>query len=538
MGDLNFNTGAFHYGSRRELVYGKNGMVATSHPIAAQVGRDILKAGGNAIDAAVATAATLTVVEPGSNGIGGDSFSIIWKDNEMFGLNASGPSPKGLEPAAYLDKSAPFPTYGLKPVTVPGVPAGWAELITKHGNLSLAEVLEPAAKIAEEGVVISDTVHHAFKRSYTRFNKEKEQFPELNSWFDVFAPKGRVPNVAEVWSSKGHARTLRLIGATNGSSFYKGEIAEAVVSFSKEFKGYLDKEDLAGYQPEWVTPVKVNYKGFDVWEMPPNGQGVVALMALNILNNVELNGKDSPETIHKQIEAIKLAFSDGQLTIADSNHMKMNVSDLLSETYAKERAKLITDEAISAQPGLQDDSGTVYLATADNEGNMVSYIQSNYMGFGSGAVVPGYGISLNNRALGFNLQEGHVNALAPGKRPFNTIIPGFLTKDNQAVGPFGVMGGHMQPQGHLQVLQSMIDFRMNPQDALDAPRWQWIKGNKVIVEPAMPLFLIDELKRMGHAVEVELVKGHFGRGQIILKTSENTYVGATEPRTDGMVAVW
>ncbi|OJF91611.1 gamma-glutamyltransferase [Alkalibacterium sp. 20] len=538
MGDLNFNTGTFHYGSRRELVYGKNGMVATSHPIAAQVGRDILKAGGNAIDAAVATAATLTVVEPGSNGIGGDSFSIIWKDNEMLGLNASGPSPKGLEPAAYLDKTKPFPTYGLKAVTVPGVPAGWAELITKHGNLSLAEVLEPAAKIAEEGVAISDTVHHAFKRSFNRFNQEKEQFPELNSWFDVFAPKGRVPNVTEVWSSKGHARTLRLIGETNAKAFYKGEIAEAIASFSKEFNGYLDNEDLASYKPEWVTPVKVNYKGYDVWEMPPNGQGVVALMALNILNNIELNGKDDPETIHKQIEAIKLAFSDGQLTIADSNHMKMNISDLLSETYAKERAKLITDEAISAQPGLQDNSGTVYLATADNEGNMVSYIQSNYMGFGSGAVVPGYGLSLNNRALGFNLQEGHVNALAPGKRPFNTIIPGFLTKNNKAVGPFGVMGGHMQPQGHLQVLQSMIDFRMNPQDALDAPRWQWVKDKKVIVEPTMPLALINELKRKGHAVEVELEKGHFGRGQIILKTSENTYVGATEPRTDGSVSVW
>ncbi|WP_423189949.1 gamma-glutamyltransferase [Alkalibacterium sp. f15] len=538
MGDLNFNTGTFHYGSRRELVYGKNGMVATSHPVAAQVGRDILKAGGNAIDAAVATAATLTVVEPGSNGIGGDSFSIIWKDNKMVGLNASGPSPKGLEPAAYLDKSKPFPTYGLKAVTVPGVPAGWAELIAEHGNLSLAEVLEPAAKIAEEGVAISDTVHHAFKRSYERFGKEKEQFPELNSWFDVFAPKGRVPNVTEVWSSKGHARTLRLIGETNAKAFYTGEIAEAMASFSKKFDGYLSKEDLSSYQPEWVTPVKVNYKGYDVWEMPPNGQGVVALMALNIMNNLEFNGKDDHETIHKQIEAIKLAFSDGQLTITDSNHMKMNVSDLLSEAYAKERSNLITDEAISAQPGIQDNSGTVYLATADNEGNMVSYIQSNYMGFGSGAVVPGYGLSLNNRALGFNLQEGHVNALAPGKRPFNTIIPGFLTKNNKAVGPFGVMGGHMQPQGHLQVLQSMIDFRMNPQDALDAPRWQWIKDKKVIVEPTMPSVIINELKRKGHAVEVELEKGHFGRGQIILKTSENTYVGATEPRTDGSVAVW
>lgn len=538
MGDLNFNTGAFHYGSRRELVYGKQGMVATSHPIAAQAGRDILKAGGNAIDAAVATAAALTVVEPGSNGIGGDSFSIIWKDNKMYGLNASGPSPSNLDSASYLDKSKAFPTYGLKAVTVPGVPAGWAELIKKHGNLSLAEVLEPAAKIAEEGVVISDTVHQAFKRSYKRYDKEKEQSPELASWFDVYAPNGRVPNVSEVWSSKGHAKTLRLIGETDADAFYKGEIAEAIDAFSKQFDGYISKEDLADYQPEWVTPVKVDYKGFDVWEMPPNGQGVVALMALNMLKHVELKSKDDPVTIHKQIEAMKLAFSDGQLTIADTNHMKLTVDELLSEDYAEERARSITDEAISAQPGLKDNSGTVYLATADSEGNMVSYIQSNYMGFGSGAVVPGYGLSLNNRAVGFTLEEGHVNALAPGKRPFNTIIPGFITKDKHAVGPFGVMGGHMQPQGHLQVIQSMIDFNMNPQDALDAPRWQWVKDKKVMVEPTMPLAVIKELKNRGHAIEVQLEKGNFGRGQIIMKTSENTYIGATEPRADGYVSVW
>lgn len=538
MGEMNFKTGIFHYGSRRELVYGKKGMVAASHPLAAQAGRDILKAGGNAIDAAVATAAALTVVEPGSNGIGGDSFSIIWKNGELYGLNASGPSPKGLDPRSYLDKSKTFPTYGLKAVTVPGVPAGWAELIEKHGKLSLEEVLEPAARLAEEGVVISDTVHHAFERSFKRFSKEKEKYPELASWFDVFASEGRVPDVTEVWSSKGHARTLRLIGQTNGRAFYTGEIADAIDSFSKTYGGYLRKDDLAAYQPEWVTPVKVDYKGYDVWEMPPNGQGVVALMALNILKHVELQGKDHPDTLHKQIEAVKLAFSDGQLTIADTDHMKLSVRALLSDDYAKERAQLIEDEAINAQPGLTDDSGTVYLATADDEGNMVSYIQSNYMGFGSGAVVPGYGLSLNNRAVGFTLQEGHVNALAPGKRPFNTIIPGFISKNDQAIGPFGVMGGQMQPQAHLQVLQSMIDFDMNPQDALDAPRWQWVEGKKVMVEPTMPLALIKELKARGHAVEVELEKGHFGRGQIIIKTDNNTYIGATEPRTDGMVAVW
>ena len=538
MGDLNTNPGAFHYGSRRELVYGKNGMVATSHPVAAEIGRDILKAGGNAIDAAVATAAALTVVEPGSNGIGGDSFSIIWKDNKMYGLNASGPSSENLDPKPYFDKTHPFPTYGLKSVTVPGVPAGWAELIREHGNLTLEEVLEPAADLAEEGIVITDTVHNSFLRSFNRFTKEKETFPEMESWFDVFAPNGRIPDVSEVWASEGHAKTLRLIGRTNGKAFYEGEIADAIDAFSDKFGGYLSKEDLKRYQPEWIMPVKVNYKGYDVWEMPPNGQGIVTLMALNVLKHVDLSFRDDPDTVHKQIEAIKLAFSDGQLTITDSNHMKLSVAELLSESYAKQRAALITDQAMSAQPGVKDSSGTVYLATADREGNMVSYIQSNYMGFGSGAVVPGYGLSLNNRAAGFTLQEGHVNALAPGKRPFNTIIPGFLTKNDQAVGPFGLMGGLMQPQGHLQVLQSMIDFQMNPQDALDAPRWQWLKDKKIMVEPTMPLSLINELRRKGHLIEVELEKGHFGRGQIILKTSNNTYIGATEPRTDGAVSVW
>lgn len=447
MGDLNFNTGSFHYGSRRELVYAKKGMVATSHPLAAQAGRDTLKAGGNAIDAAVATAAALTVVEPGSNGIGGDCFSIIWKDNKLYGLNASGPSPGGLEAKSYLEKKKPFPVFGLKAVTVPGVPAGWAELIEKHGKLSLEEVLEPAAKLAEEGVVISEIVHQAFERSFKRFTKEREKYPEIETWFDVFAPKGRVPNVAEVWKSTGHARTLRLIGRTKGRAFYSGEIANAINSFSGKHGGYLKKTDLSSYRPEWVTPVKVNYKGYDVWEMPPNGQGIVALMALNILKHLDLHGRDHPDTLHKQIEAIKLAFSDGQLTIADTDHMKLKVSDLLSDQYAKERAELIKEEAINAQPGLSDNSGTVYLATADDEGNMVSYIQSNYMGFGSGAVVPGYGISLNNRAVGFSMEEGHVNALGPGKRPFNTIIPGFLTKDDQAVGPFGVMGGTCNHKG-------------------------------------------------------------------------------------------
>lgn len=538
MGDLNFNTGQFHYPSRRELVYGKKGMVATSHPIAAQVGLDILKKGGNAIDAAIATAATLTVVEPGSNGIGGDSFSIVWKDGQLHGLNASGPSAKGMDPKKYLSKTEDFPTFGINAATVPGVPAGWVALNEKHGKLSLEEVLEPAAKIAEEGFVITHTVAQAFGRTFKRLTKEIKKHPELSSWFEVFAPDGKPMQALDTLTLKGHAKGLRLIAETKAEAFYKGEIARQIDAFSKKYNGGIRLEDLESFKPEWVKPVSVDYKGHKVWEMPPNGQGIVTLMALNTLKHMELKGKDDPETVHKQIEAIKLAFADGNLTISDSDTMRVSNEELLSDVYAQERAKLIESEAIDAKPGIQDSSGTVYLATADSEGNMVSYIQSNYMGFGSGAVIPEYGISLNNRAVGFSLEEGHVNCLAPGKRPFNTIIPGFITKNDKPVGPFGVMGGHMQPQGHLQVIQSMLDFNLNPQDALDAPRWQWIKGKKVIVEPTMPVSVMTDLKNRGHQIEVELEKGQFGRGQIILRTDNDVLVGGTEPRTDGSIAAW
>ena len=538
MGNVNYDTGAFHYASRRELAAGKNGMVATSHPVAAQVGLDILKRGGNAIDAAIATAATLTVVEPGSNGIGGDSFSMLWKDGKLHGLNSSGPSPEGLDPDPYLTKEKDFPTFGINAVTVPGVPAGWAALSKEHGKLPLKEVLEPAAKIAEEGYVITHTVSQAFQRTFKRFTKEKDNHPELESWFKVFAPEGKAKQALDIINLTGHARGLRLIGETGADAFYKGEIAEAIDAFSMKHGGSLRLDDLKSFKPEWVDPVSVDYKGYKVWEMPPNGQGIVALMALNTLKHLELAGKDDAETLHKQIEAIKLAFADGNLTVADPERMTVSSEELLSESYAKERADLIGHDAIDAVPGISDSSGTVYLAAADADGNMISYIQSNYMGFGSGAVIPEYGISLNNRAVGFTKEKGHVNSLAPGKRPFNTIIPGFLTKEGQPVGPFGVMGGHMQPQGHLQVIQSMIDFGLNPQDALDKPRWQWVKGRKVLVEPEIPFSVLTDLKRRGHDIEVTLEKGQFGRGQIILRNENGVLIGGTEPRTDGMVAVW
>lgn len=538
MAELKFRPEAFRYSSRRECVYGKNGMVATSHPAAAQVGLELLKKGGNAIDAAIGTAAALTVVEPGSNGIGGDSFSIIWKDNKMYGLNASGPSPQKLKPDKYNKGEEDFPTFGIQTVTVPGVPAAWVELSRKHGKLSLEEVLEPAAKLAEEGFVVTNVVAQSFERAFKRYSKDIKKHPELQSWFDVFAPEGKPVKAMDVLKLEGHAKGLRAIAQTEGKAFYSGEIARAIDAFSVKHKGELRYEDLNMFKPEWVDPISINYKGYDIWEMPPNGQGIVALMALNSLKFLQLDGIDNPFTLHKQIEAIKLAFSDGNLSIADSRHMTVSKERLLSETYAESRSRLIKDSATEAVPGIKDDSGTVYLATADSEGNMVSYIQSNYMGFGAGAVVPEFGISLNNRALGFTREEGHVNCLGPGKRPFNTIIPGFITKNQKAVGPFGVMGGQMQPQGHVQVVQSLIDFNLNPQDALDAPRWQWLNGNKVIVEPELPVSTMQALKSMGHEIAVELNKGQFGRGQIIIKNEKDVLIGGTEPRTDGSVAAW
>lgn len=533
-----FDAGTFHYGSRRELVYGRKGMVASTHPLASQAGLEILKKGGNAIDAAIATAATLTVVEPGSNGIGGDSFAIFWKDGKLHGLNSSGPAPALMTREKLAKKGDKINTHGFDPVTVPGIPAGWAKLNKAHGKLSLKEVLEPAAKIAEEGYAVSSRVSQAWERTFNMFKEKRDALPELNTWFDTFTPGGKPIQAGEIWASKGHAKTLRLIGETDAEAFYKGEIAEAIDGFSKEYGGFLRKHDLEEFEPEWIDPISLNYKGYDVWEMPPNGQGIVALMGLAILENLDLKGKDDPQTIHKQIESLKLAFSDGQATIADLNVMKETVDQLLSKEYAKQRAELIGEDALDPKPGIKDQSGTVYLSTADEDGNMVSYIQSNYMGFGSGAVVPDYGVSLHNRGCGFTLEKDHPNVVEPGKRPFHTIIPGFLTKNGKPVGPFGIMGGHMQPQAHLQVVSSLIDFHLNPQDSLDAPRWHWSEGKNVQVESEMPLHIIEGLTKRGHNISITHQKGLFGRGEIILRDDNGVLIGATEPRADGHIATW
>ena len=536
---MKFDPYSYHYPSRRNLMYAKKGMVGSGSPLASQAGLEVMKKGGNAIDAAIATAATLTVVEPSGNGIGGDAFVIVWFEGKMYGLNSSGFAPELIDPAALsANGETEITKFGLTPVTVPGIPAAWAELSRKFGNLSLLECLEPAIAIAEEGFAVAPNVARLWERYYKIYSNALPEYPVLQTWFDLFAPNGRAVKCGEVWSSPGHAATLQAIGETNAESFYRGEIAEQIDAFSRANGGFLRKEDLAKYQPEWVDAIATNYRGYDVWELPPNTHGLVVLLGLNILEQFDLKEKESIDTYHKQIEAMKLAFSDGIAHVGDNHAMKVDVSTLLSKEYAKKRSKLIGEEAIMPTADPLPSAGTVYLATADGDGNMVSYIQSNYTGFGSGTVVPGTGISLHNRGCQFCLDPEHANYIQPGKRPYHTIIPGFITKDNEAVGPFGVMGGPLQPQAHMQVASSMIDFHLNPQDALDAPRWQWLKDKVIQVEPTMPFNIIDGLVRRGHQIEVANETIMFGRGQKKKKNEDGILVGGTESRTDGHLAVW
>ncbi len=470
----------YPYPSRRMVVYAKNGMVATSQPLASQAGLEILKKGGNAIDAAVATAACLAVVEPTSNGIGADAFSIIYSGGKLYGLNSSGPAPKRVSIKALKKKGYDqMPKFGWAPVTVPGAPAAWAKLSQRFGKLPFDQVLKPAIRYAQGGYPLSPTLGKYWRRAFQVYRKLEGE--EFESWFDTFAPQGRPPKIGEVWVSPDHAQTLTSIAQTGAESFYRGKLAERIDSFSRNFGGYLTKKDLADFEPEWVEPIKVDYGGYQVWELPPNGQGLIALMALNILKDFEFASKDRVDTYHKQIEAVKLAFADGKKHITDPDWMSINPEDLLAEDYIKGRRELIGDKAITPKAGKPAGGGTVYLAAADGRGNMVSYIQSNYMGFGSGLVVPGTGIALQNRGHIFSLDSSDANCLEPGKRTYHTIIPGFLTKNNQPVGPFGVMGGYMQPQGHVQVIMNALDFGLNPQAALDAPRWRWVEDDYNVV---------------------------------------------------------
>ncbi len=534
---MNFDPNKYRYFSRRSVVYGTRGMVATSHPLAAQAGLDMLKKGGNAVDAAIAAAAALVVVEPTGCGLGSDSFALIWKDGKLQGLNSS-----GFSPAKFSSKNFESETFprGWSCATVPGVVAGWAELARKMGRLHFSDTLAPAIDLASRGFAVTPVIAELWQQAFDEFKNLKSA--EFSHWLRTFCPSGRAPRAGEIFRSQPLARTLRRIAEAGGEDFYRGDLAEKIITFSNKTNGYFTPEDFAGFRPEWVSPISTNYRGYDIWEMPPNGQGICVLIAMNILKNFEFesDSRDEFSSLHKQIDAVKIAFSIAKKHVADPKFANIPVDDLLSEDYAHELAAKIDPEHAQNFDDAREKfgGGTVYLVTADSGGSMVSYIQSNFMGFGSGIVIPETGISLNNRGACFSRNPESPNYIDARKRPYNTIIPAFVTKDNKPLAALGVMGGFMQPQGHVQVLTNLLDFGMNPQEALDSPRWKWNNNLQVSLEPNFPESQAENLSRAGHEITREDSSLDFGRGQIIIKTEYNSLAGATEPRADGSVAAW
>lgn len=539
--NFTFNAQEYKYASRRRVVHAKRGMVCTSQPLASQAGLTILQQGGNAIDAAIATAICQTIVEPTNNGLGSDCFALVWTGGKLHGLNGSGYAPQRLTPEAVAASGATekMPLRGWEAVTVPGAPSAWAELHKRFGRLPFAKLFEPAIYYAEQGYPVSPIVARFWQEGIDALTPYKNN-PAIAPWFATFDVHGNgvAPQTGELVTLPDHAKTLRILADSYCESYYRGELAQKLVEFSDKTGGYLSLEDLAEYRAEWVEPVHINYHGYDVWEMPPNGHGITALMALNILKDMEIGAKDTGDTFHKQIEAMKLAFADGMHYIADPRYMQTRVEELLSDAYAAQRRALIGEKALEPTHGKPFCGGTVYLCTADGEGNMVSFIQSNYKDFGSGIVLPGYGINLNDRGAGFSLNPELDDYLAPRKKPYHTIIPGFLTHEGEAVGPFGVMGAYMQPQGHVQVIMNTVDWLLNPQSALDAPRWQWIAGKEIWLESSVAPEIVEDLRRRGHEVRVLEDDTTFGRGEIIWRDSNGVLAGATEPRADGVVAAW
>jgi gamma-glutamyltranspeptidase/glutathione hydrolase len=524
-------------------VYAPRGAVATSQPLAASAGLAVLRNGGNAVDAAVATAITLTVVQPGSNDIGGDLFAIVWDGSALHGLNASGRSPAALtrdrvgagEPVdaalggSQAAAAAAMPAHGWLPVTVPGAPAGWRDLHERFGVLPFADLFADAIRYAEHGYPVSPRVAQQWDR-VVRLRHAHLVGPEFAEWARVFTPGGRAPRAGERFRNPDAARTLRLIAETGADAFYRGPIAAAIAEYAAETGGLLAAEDLDKHTSTWVDPIGTRYRGFDVWEIPPNGQGLAALLTLNILEGYDLAGAGEVDRLHWQVEAMKLGFADAHAYVADPDLSPAPVAALLDKGYAVRRRGLVGPWAGRPGPGDPVRGGTVYLCAADASGMMVSLIQSNYMGFGSHVVVPGTGFGLQNRGAGFSLDENHPNVVAPNKRPYHTIIPGFLTRDGAAVGPFGVMGGHMQPQGHVQVVLSTVDDGLDPQAALDRPRWYWHTGTEVHLEPGFA-GAADALRERGHDVTVS--KDGFGYGQAIWRLPGGGYVAGSEPRADG-----
>ncbi|MBO1030920.1 gamma-glutamyltransferase family protein [Tessaracoccus sp. SD287] len=523
---------------RHQPILASHGMVATSQPLAAQAGVGVLRDGGTAVDAAIATAAVATVVEPATSSLGGDAFAIVWDGARLHGLNGSGRSPSGLSAEHVRSQGHHvMPQHGWLPVTVPGAPAAWRDLHQRFGRLPFSRLLEPAADYAERG-------HPASPISVWHWRREVEDVhpklagAEFAAFPALFAPGGRPPGVGDIWRSAEMARTLRLVAATNSDTVYTGEVADRIASFSRATGGLLTHEDLSSHTSTWVDPVSTDYRGFDVWELPPNGQGLAALIALNILEGFDLSTipPHSAEGVHLQIEAMKLGCIDARRYITDPDHRRVPTEELLSKDYAATRRALIGEQALVPEPGSPRASDTVYLCAADSAGMMVSYIQSSFHGFGSHVVVPQTGMVLQNRGAGFSLDGGHPNVLEPAKRPFHTLIPGFLTRAGAAIGPFGVMGGNMQPQGHLQMVVNTIDHHMDPQTSLDQPRWFWHSGRRVLCEPLMESGVLAGLRDRGHQAEHWNKLDAYGRGQMMWRLPSGAYIAGSDPRGDGQAA--
>ena len=556
------------YTSQRLPVFGRN-VVSTSHPLAAQAGLRMLQNGGNAVDAAIATAAVMSIVEPVSNGLGSDAFCILWDGQQLHGLNASGCAPAAWTPEYFKRKygadAKNLPLRGWDSATVPGAVAGWVALSERFGKLPFADLLQPAIDTAERGYCVPVVVQQKWAAA-------TPVMCELPGFAQAFLPHGRAPNVGELFQFAAAAKTLRLIAESKGAAFYQGEIAAAAAAHARDNGGAMTAADFAAYRPEWVTPLSKNYRGHTLHEIPPNGQGIAAQMALGILQNFDIADMplDGVDSQHLQIEAMKLAFADVYRYVSEGAAMEVTPAQMLDDAYLASRAKLIDlKRAQDFGAGNPVKGGTIYLTAADEGGMMVSFIQSNYMGFGSGVVVPGYGLSMQNRGHGFSLDPNSPNLVAPGKRPFHTIIPAFLTKPKARLSPsslteegrregeisashssqhiepvmsFGVMGGNMQPQGHMQTLVRMLDYGQNPQAACDAPRWRFNAGLEINVEAAMNPATSQGLKDRGHQVDViQDTYQDFGAGQFIWRLGDPAvegYVAASDSRRDGQAAAF
>jgi len=533
----------------RSAVIATQGMVATSHPLATQIGLDILKRGGSAVDAAIAANAALGLMEPTNNGIGGDLFAIVWDANtrSLHGLNASGRSPEALTLDWFHQHGyRSIPSLGPLPVSVPGAVDGWFELHDRFGRLPMAECLEPAVQHARSGHPVHEVIQDAWEKSIGRLSR----YPGFQEQMTL---DGRAPRLGELWKNPELADTLERIGQEGRDVFYRGDIAHQIGDYMRENDGFLDHADLAAHKSEWVKPLSINYRGFDVWELPPNGQGVAALQMLQLMEPYDLQamGFGSADHIHLFLEAKKIAYEDRARHYTDPNFSTFPVTDLISERYARERGKLLNMNRAALEypygdPALLNQGDTIYLTTADSEGNMVSLIQSNYHGMGSGMTPPGLGFVLQNRGELFSLQPDHPNCFAPGKRPFHTIIPAFITRNATPWISFGVMGGGMQPQGHVQIVNNLVDFGMGLQEAGDAPRiyhqgsseptgQQMRDGGKVSLESGFDKETVRELKKRGHAIQYN--PGVFGGYQAIMKHPEfDVWIGASESRKDGQAA--